>query len=311
MLSTFVGRHRELDRLRAELTRVRESGQGRMLVLRGRRQVGKSTLLEHFITTVDAPALLVPAAAGRPPAAEIEDFASALAASDLEAADAAEGTQFATWEAALRAVAVTTTRPTVLVLDEFPYLLAGDPAIEGQLQRVWDRHLSRVPVLLVLLGSDLSVMEMLSSYDRPLYGRAAEMVLDPLTPSDVAQLLGLDAPQAFDAMVVTGGLPRLVAEWRDVAGGADALSFVRAQFQDSTSPLVVLGERALAAEFPATTRARDVLATIGSGESTFARIAERAGIDQGGLARSLATLETKRVVAVERPLSARASRLAH
>jgi AAA+ ATPase superfamily predicted ATPase len=112
-------------------------------------------------------------------------------------------------------------------------------------------------------------------------------------------------------VVVTGGLPRLAAEWRDTRSGPDALSFVRTQFQDSTSPLVVLGERALAAEFPATTRARDVLTTIGSGERTFARIAERAGIDQGGLARSLATLETKRVVAVERPLSARASRLAH
>jgi hypothetical protein len=268
-------------------------------------------LLEQFLTTVDAPGLLVPAAAGRPPPDEIEDFAAALAASDLDAADAAADTRFATWEAALRAVALATTRPTVLVLDEFPYLLAGDPTVEGQVQRVWDRHLSRAPVLLVLLGSDLSVMEMLSSYDRPLYGRAAEMVLDPLTPPDVAQLLDLDAPHAFDAAVVTGGLPRLVAEWRESGGGADALSFVRAQFQDSTSPLVVLGERALAAEFPATTRARDVLAAVGSGESTFARIGERAGIDQGGLARSLAALETKRVLAVGRPLSARPSRLAH
>lgn len=307
----FVGRRRELDRLRQELARVTDSGQGRLLVLRGRRQVGKSTLLEHFISTVDAPGLLVPAAAGRPPADEIADFTAALAASDLDAAGVAEGTHFATWEAALRATAVATTRATVLVLDEFPYLLAGDPTVEGQLQRVWDRYLSRAPVLLVLLGSDLSVMEMLSSYDRPLYGRAAEMVLDPLTGSDVAQLLDLNAPAAFDAMVVTGGLPRLVAEWRDTRSGPDALSFVRTQFQDSTSPLVVLGERALTAEFPATTRARDVLTTIGSGENTFGRIGDRAGIDHGGLARSLAALEAKRVVAVERPLSARPSRLAH
>ena len=311
----FVGRRTELDRLRDELRRVTTSGQGRLLVLRGRRQVGKSTLLEQFLSTVDAPGLLVPAAAGRQPADEIDDFTAALAASGLEAAETAEATRFATWEAALRAVAAVTTRPTILVLDEFPYLLAGDPTVEGQLQRVWDRYLSRVPILLVLLGSDLSVMEMLASYDRPLYGRAAEMILDPLSCSDVAQLLDLDAPQAFDAMVVTGGLPRLVAEWRDRASGAgsgtDAMAYVRNQFQDSTAPLVVLGERALAAEFPTTIRARDVLATIGSGESTFARIGERAGIDQGGLARSLAALEAKRVVAVDRPLSARPSRLAH
>ena len=58
-------------------------------------------------------------------------------------------------------------------MDEVPYLSERVDAFEGILQRAWDRELSRKPVLLVLVGSDLSMMVALQRHrsaltDEPL-----------------------------------------------------------------------------------------------------------------------------------------------
>ena len=45
----FVGRARDLAVLRDELARVRDTGNGRFVVVRGRRRVGKSWLVEEFL----------------------------------------------------------------------------------------------------------------------------------------------------------------------------------------------------------------------------------------------------------------------
>ncbi len=303
----FVGRAVELARLRDELTRVRP-GEGRLLVVRGRRQVGKSTLLERFTAEADTPAAFFAAAAGADPGAELAAFVDEVAASNLEAAVSFADSRPVSWAAAFRALARATTRPSLLVLDEFLYLVAQDPAIEGVMQREWDRHLSRAPLLVVLIGSNVSVMAMLTEHGRPLFGRAGELLLAALTPADLADLLDLDAAAAFDATLVTGGLPRLAHEWQ-ATGAPSATGFVRGQLADSTSPLVVLGERYLSAEFPTQVQAADVLQVIGAGESTFGRVAERAGISHGSLTRSLRTLEDARLVVADRPLSAAPSRL--
>ncbi|WP_336921018.1 ATP-binding protein [Aquipuribacter sp. SD81] len=303
----FVGRRAELDRLTSELGRSGDAG--RILVVRGRRQVGKSTLLEQFRRQVDVPSVFFAAAAGATPGEELRAFVDEVAGSTLEAAAVMGDARPASWEAALRLLAASTTTPSVVVIDELPYLLRGDPGLEGVLQRVWDRHLSRAPVLLVLIGSETTVMELLTSHGHPLFGRAGELRVDPLAPRDVAALLDLPAGDAIEATVVTGGLPRLAQEWR--AGGAQRVEdFVAQQLQDATSPLVVLGERYLRAEFPTTVQAERVLRAVGSGATTFQRLSERTGLNQGSLHRSLQQLLESRLLAVDRPLSTATTRLA-
>lgn len=99
------------------------------------------------------------------------------------------------------------------MLDEVPYLMESVEAFEGILQRAWDRQLSRKPVLLLLIGSDLSMMEALSSDDRPFHQRGTEMVVGPLNPAEIATMLDLGPAEAFDAALVTGGLPLICSEW--------------------------------------------------------------------------------------------------
>jgi len=49
LVSSFFGRQQELAKLEAALETVRRTGGGQFLSVRGRRQVGKSRLMEEFI----------------------------------------------------------------------------------------------------------------------------------------------------------------------------------------------------------------------------------------------------------------------
>ena len=70
--------------------------------------------------------------------------------------------------------AVLPDAPSVVVIDEVPWLAEQDDVLEGALQAAWDRLLARWPVLLLL-------------------------VLGPLNPADTGRALGLEAVDAVDA----------------------------------------------------------------------------------------------------------------
>lgn len=305
---SFIGRTRELDMLAAELNAVgRGDRQGRCVLLRGRRRVGKSRLVEVFCERARVPSVFY-AAGGVHVQQELDQFVAEVLASDLPSRDALSGVVVQTWDAALRVLAGTlpADSPSIVVLDEVPYLTATDPGFEGSLQRAWDRYLSRKPVLLILIGSDLSIMEALDTYGRPFHQRGKAMVLLPLNPAEVAAMLDLDAATALDAYLITGGLPLICQEW-ETAATID--SFLAAALAGSTSALVVSAERILAAEFPVEAQARTVLGAIGAGERTYTSIQRAAGgLPQASLSRALELLVRKRVVAAERPLSTRPSR---
>ncbi|MFI9385207.1 ATP-binding protein [Kutzneria sp. NPDC052558] len=308
----FVGRDRELKQLDRMLRRTAEGGRagrpGRAVLMRGRRRVGKSRLAEEFIERAGVPSLFFTASAQPSVDIDLELFTAAGAASDLPGASVFDAQTPRTWDAALRllATALPDDQPSVVVLDEMPYLIARDPGFEGTLQKLFDRELSRHPVLLLCIGSDLAMMEALNDYGRPFHQRATEMVVPPLSPADVATMLELPAAEAFDAYLVSGGLPLVLDEW---PRGGSVWDYLSETVGDPTSALLVSGERSLAAEFPSEANARRVLGAIGSGERTFTLIARASGdMPQATLARALQLLTSKRMVDAATPLSTHASR---
>lgn len=298
----FIGRERELEKLDGLLRRVRRSGDGAFLSLRGRRQVGKSRLIEEFLQRSGTKAVFY-TASQKNAGEELEAFRVAVAASNTNTAAVAQAGSLGSWEAALALLAgeATKSSPVVVVIDEFPYLVESLPAIEGTLQTAWDRTLEGRPLVLLLLGSDISTMEALTTYGRPLYGRTEEMVLSPLSPKEIGEMLSLDAVQALEAYLVLGGLPRLAARWDS---GDDLWKFLKRELQDTESPIVVLGERMLNAEFPSDLKAREIVRAIGSGERTHSGIQKTAGISAKTLGEALKSLvEDKRVVVRKLPYS--------
>lgn len=313
MTSGFVGRMAELGRLSAMLSRVGDPARdlpGIAVLLRGRRRVGKSRLVEVFCERSGMPFVFFQANQGASSSAGREAFAEAVRWSDLPNREMfAEGTVWPAWSALFRqlAEALPADRPSIVVIDELPWLLESDPALEGELQTAWDRSLSRKPVLVILIGSDLAMMERLDDYKRPFHQRATVMVLPPLNPAEVGDLLGCSPADALDAYLVTGGLPLICQEWQP---GQSLREFLETALRDPTSALLVSGERSLAAEFPAEVQARDVLTTIGNGERTWKGIQTELTDDgrqiaDSSLANALRRLEAKRVVGVDVPLSAK------
>lgn len=308
----FVGRDRELASLAKLLSRVDGGGRagrpGRALLMRGRRRVGKSRLVEEFAHRAGVPHLFFTASAQPSIEADLRLFVEAGLESDLPAAGVFADQSPQTWDAALRLLvtALPADRPSIVVLDEMPYLMATDPGFEGTLQKLFDRELSRHPVLLICIGSDLAMMEALNEYGRPFHQRATEMVVPPLNPADVAAMLEISAADAFDAYLVSGGLPLVLDEWPH---GASVMDYLSEAVTDPTSALVISGERALAAEFPVDSQARLVLGALGSGERTYSRIAHAAGeLPKASLTRALNLLTAKRAVEVATPLSTQPSR---
>ena len=309
----FVGRVTELALLQKRLDRITATGSGGAVAIRGRRQVGKSRLVQEFCDRAGRPYLFHTAVRGASPveavAAFLDDLRDSTLPSDPELVPAAAP---GSWRDAFRVlVTVLPQAPAVVVLDELPWLAEQDEQFDGALQAAWDRLLSSKPVLLLLLGSDIHMMERLTAYDRPFFGRADNLVLGPLNPAETAQALGLDAPTAIDAHLASGGLPGILRSWPH---GTPALPFIKQECSDPASPLFSVPESALFAEFPAPDQARRVLEAVGAGDRTHTNIAAAAGTRRGALpSGSLSPLlhrlvEDKGVLAADEPLSTRPSR---
>jgi uncharacterized protein len=147
-------------------------------------------------------------------------------------------------------------------------------------------------------------MEALQSYGRPFFGRAVKMTVRPLHLADIHTMTGLDAAEAVDALLITGGSPEVVQAWER---GMHRGDYLRQELANPLSPLLMAGELSLLGEFPEASRARAVLETVGSGERTFTMIAAAAGagaspLPSGTLSPILDTLLSKRVLATDSPL---------
>ncbi len=306
-LPGFVGREAELARLRGWLGDIARSGLGKMLAVRGRRGVGKSTLIEELLIREHPPQAFFSASKDQPSGEALAGFLTELEHGSLPiAAELAAGVRPASWEAALRLIATTSTErspggaPACLVIDELPWLAEQEPSIEGLLQTIWDRHLKRTPILLILIGSDLHMMEALERYDRPLHGRVQPVVVEPLNPAEVAEMTHTDPATAFDAYCVLGGFPQLAATWQP---DDTVRSHLERQLGDPTSPLIVTGERVIGAELPPHSSARAVVSAIGAGETEFTKILNRSGIGRTSLSDALKTLAQKRIVSRRAPFA--------
>ncbi|MGH3545641.1 MAG: AAA family ATPase [Mycobacteriales bacterium] len=306
----FVGRSAELQRLDALLATVRGKRRdlpGIAVLLRGRRRVGKSRLIQVFCEQAAAPSVYFQASQGATSAAERATFVEAILDSELPGRQLfAEGVTWPSWAALFRqlASALPDDAASVVVIDELPWLLESDPALEGVLQTAWDTLLAHKPVLLVLIGSDLAMMERLDDYRRPFHQRGTVMALPALNPAEVGAMLNLSAADAIDAYLATGGLPLICQEWNP----AQSLDeFLGSSLADPTSALLVSGERSLAAEFPSRLQASTVLTAIGGGEHGWSGIrgassSGAAPIAASSLTNALRLLEAKRVIGVDVPL---------
>lgn len=274
-----VGGGRLLDR-RAELRQLEQAwhaarrGRPQLAVVWGRRRVGKTFLLSHFVRSKRA---VFFGATQQAEGVELGRLAQAVRR-DLgpRAADLAGG-GFSSWEAALRFfAALAATEPLAVVLDEVPYLLRSTPGFASVVQAVWDHLRPGTRLLLGLTGSAVTTIEEMIGPNGPLRGRPTlSLRLDPLDIQGARAFLARLAPdELIQAYAACGGYPLHLAAWDQrvsadenlerLAGRAGALLL-----EDAPA---IMGEELSGAGGYAR-----ILAAVGRGKTKYAEIAAEAG----------------------------------
>lgn len=163
-MSVFIGRRRDLAVLRGELDAPGPS----LMVVYGRRRIGKSTLLQE--ASKSRPTVYFQATRLEE-SLNIADFKSDI----VQALGAdAELDGIGDWLGILHHLArrAEMHRGLVVILDEFPYLVDGNRALPSIIQKFWDSGAPKRGALkLVLCGSMIAQMEEFLSERNPLYGR--------------------------------------------------------------------------------------------------------------------------------------------
>lgn len=198
----FVNRISELDLLENH----HRSGRAEFFVLYGRRRVGKTELLAHFCQGKRHVFFV----ADQVPEQTLRANLS-KAVNDVVFGVDQVSAVYNTWDDLLTTLArQAQSERLVVVLDEFPYLVAADPSLASILQRTWDRSLKNTQIMLILNGSYIGMMEeTVLGYDAPLYGRrTAQYLLEPLEFVDAQQFfLSYSADDRLRAYAVYGGTP--------------------------------------------------------------------------------------------------------
>ncbi len=194
--SPFVNRHDELSLLQSRF----ESETAELLVIYGRRRLGKSALVREVIKNRDDAVYWQ--ATEETPAAQLTNFVDTASDTFPLLVDIQRD-----WEALLRALG---REDAIVVLDEFPYLIESDDALPSKVQRVWDLQLQETGMTLILVGSSISIMEeKVLGGGSPLYGRrTATIDLPPLSLDDACELYPPEnADEAIQYWSVFGGTP--------------------------------------------------------------------------------------------------------
>lgn len=209
--------------------------------------------------------------------------------------------RFAYWEEAVaRLMRIAGNRPTVAVIDEFPFLAKTSPALPSIIQRALDPAAQRgnTPVRLLLCGSALSFMGKLLSGSAPLRGRAGlELTVPTLDFRLAAQFWDItEGHTAALVNAIVGGTPAYRREFTqgDTPNGPEDFDpwVIRAVLNPGR-PLL-REARYLLAEDPElhdTALYHSVLAAIAEGNTTRGAIAGYLARKSTDLAHPLRVLE--------------------
>ncbi len=283
MQHTFVNRKRELKFLE-EKYRLNSA---QMIVVYGRRRVGKTFLLKHFAKNKDHVYYLC---SKEPEAEQVKEISGKFG--ELFGDTALKINPFSKWGDLFEYLHEKSgSKKIVFIIDEFPFLASVNNATTSVFQKYWDEQLSGTSVYLVLCGSSVAMMEKETlSYKSPIYGRrTGQWKVTPFDFSDFTKMF----PEKFSAesMIkyysITGGVPFYLEKFD-----------IKKSLEENISNYVfrkgeVLydeGESLLKQELQEPDTYMSILKAIAVGNSKQSEIANFVGVPSTSLPRYLTTL---------------------
>ena len=277
-------------------SRLKDSSRD-VLVLYGRRRVGKTTLVTSVLDAIETPSVYY-LCDQRGTEYNVRAFANRCAERLDDVPPAVDG-----FEGAFRYLAGRVEEPFVVALDEFSYLVEEDEGIPSVLQRIVDDVLAETEISLVLLGSSISMMEEgVLSYESPLYGRrTGQWRLEPMSVGDASGFFPNYGPIALiRTYSAVGGIPAYLEQFDP---DVDLLCNVEQHVLSKGAFLYEEPEFLLRQELrePATYMA--ILEAIANGATRVTEIAGEIDRDASSLSRYLDNLTRLALVERETPVT--------
>jgi uncharacterized protein len=252
-----------------------------MIVVSGRRRIGKSRLIDEFLKNKDhAKVLIVP----KEEKQVANDFAAAFSNGYKPS--------LSNVEEALEYF-FNVFKKQVLFIDEFPNLVDVDPSIPYVFQRVWEKYKDSTSKILIFSGSYVSMMDKIFTRQKaPLFNRAGyQMVLQPLSLKvtwEIQQDLGVKATEKVSNYCILGGVPY----YYELLTKRDTKEVVNSLFFDVAAPLKEEGQNILRQEFGASYKKYfSIIEAIGAGVVSGGEIANRLGVSQTTLSKYIMALQ--------------------
>lgn len=276
----FVNRETELSTLEG----LYRSGKPKLIMLYGRRRIGKTALLQEFAKEHAGLYFLARQEAERD---QLKGFSGALA--DYFGDEALRLSPLQNCDAFFTYLRDRLPEGVPVFFDEFPFMVEANPSLPSVLQGYWDNHFQKRRSFIVLCGSSVRMMERLAGYKSPIYGRRTEqMLLAPLAFSGARRLMGkVPVGKAVEFYAVLGGTPaylqlfdygRTLKE-NLVEGFLPKTAFLN---QDA---LFILRE-----ELDEPRNYFSILHSLSKGNTTLAAITNDTGLERSLIAKYLSTL---------------------
>ncbi len=201
----FIGRQHETSLLE-ELFNKKD---GKLIVIYGRRRIGKSELMHHYLQNKTH--LYIDGLEGEHTPKQIENFINQI--SHQLKNQFLKNTKFKTWFEVFQYLTehiFNENKKFVLALDEFQWMAAGQSKLINQIKSFWDTYWKKSGVQLILCGSIAHFMVKKVIHSKALYGRIdLEILLEGLTPNEVTKLIPNKDPQEIlRYSLIFNGVPK-------------------------------------------------------------------------------------------------------
>lgn len=203
--TAFKDRNEELAQMKSWFIEQKS----KLVILYGRRRVGKTELLRQFAEKHPSLYLLARQESQND---QIKHLSIQIA--DFFNDELVRVNPLLSWDAIFTYLIEKAVNIPIFI-DEFPYLVQTNKALPSILQDYWDNQFSKINAFIVLCGSSIAMMESLLGYKSPLYGRrTGQILLEPLGFFD-AQLFFplLSAKQKVEFFAILGGTPAYLIEF--------------------------------------------------------------------------------------------------
>ncbi len=281
-MHNLINRKEELSWLESSW----RSAQAQLLVVYGRRRIGKTYLLEHFARM--RPHVYYLCSKGVE-AEQLWLLSERLAAFFKD--NTLLSNPLRSWDAVFKYVAdKARLRRFVFVIDEFPFLVSSSHAITSLFQKYWDELLSKTKIMLILCGSSIAMMESeVLAYKSPLYGRrTGQWKMLPMRFVDVMKFFPRgNLKSVIEFYAVAGGVPFYLSK---LDRAKSIIENIRTSIARKGQFLYEEGEFLLKEELAEPQTYISILRAVAEGCTRQAEIANAIGMPATGITRYLVTL---------------------